>query len=413
MVSVSSSIESWLLKTILVACGYPPIRLTLRSGSSIAPSGQTPVATFRFHNRAALLRVILQPEIGFGDGFAQGKIEVEGDLVAALEAAYQSWPGQSAGGWFARLQSWVERFRANTLRRSRSNVHHHYDLKTDFYRRWLDQQMLYTCAYFPTPSTSLEDAQIAKMDHVCRKLQLQPGETVVEAGCGWGAFAVHMARHYGVRVKAFNLSHEQIVFARQQARQQGLAGQVQFVEDDYRNIAGRFDVFVSIGMLEHVGTKQYAELGSVIHRTVGRAGRGLLHFIGRNCPAPLSPWITKRIFPGAYAPTLGEAVQVLEPWDFAVCDVENLRLHYAKTLEHWLARFDRSASQIASMFDEEFVRAWRLYLAGSLVAFRVGTLQLFQVVFAGAECRIPWTRAHLYQAVEATEQGPKWMHAMS
>ncbi len=413
MPSVSSSFERWLLHKILAACGNPPIRLALRSGASIAPPGQAPVATLLFHDRAVLLKTILQSQIGFGDGYAAGKIDLEGDLVAALEAAYHSWPGPCAEGWFARLQFCAERFRANTPRRSRSNVHHHYDLKPDFYQRWLDQQMLYTCAYFPTPSTSLEDAQIAKMDHVCRKLQLQPGETVVEAGCGWGAFAVHMAKHYGVRVKAFNLSHEQIVFARQQARQQELAGQVEFVEDDYRNITGRFDVFASIGMLEHVGTKQYAELGRVIHCTLGRSGRGLLHFIGRNSPAPLSPWITKRIFPGAYAPTLREAIEILEPSDFAVSDVENLRLHYAKTLEHWLARFDRSASQIGSMFDEEFVRTWRLYLAGSLVAFRVGTLQLFQVTFAGADCRLPWTRAYLYQAVEAAEQGPKWMHAMS
>ncbi len=414
MASFSSSIERWWLHKILAAIGYPPIRFALKSGASIAPPGRAPLATLRFHDRAALLRTILETQIGFGEGYAQGRIDVEGDLVAALEAAYQSWPGSHADGWFARLETCcLEHFRANTLRRSRSNVHHHYDLKPDFYERWLDRQMVYTCAYFPTPSTSLEDAQIAKMDHVCRKLQLQPGETVVEAGCGWGAFALHMAKHYGARVKAFNLSHEQIVFARQQARQQGLAGQVEFVEDDYRNITGRFDVFASIGMLEHVGTRQYAELGRVIHRTVGRAGRGLLHFIGRNSPAPLSPWITKRIFPGAYAPTLGEAMQVLEPWGFAVWDVENLRVHYAKTLEHWLERFEHSASEISSMFDEEFVRTWRLYLAGSLVAFRVGTLQLFQVTFAAAGCELPWTRAHLYPVVQPAEQGPKWTHVMS
>jgi cyclopropane-fatty-acyl-phospholipid synthase len=413
MVSVPASIERWLLHKILAAMGLPRIRLALEAGASIAPD-EPPVATLLFHDRAALLGTILQPQIGFGDGYAQGRIDVEGDLVAALEAAYHSWPGHRDEGWFATLESYcVEQFRANTPQRSRSNVHHHYDLKSDFYERWLDRQMVYTCAYFPTPAASLEDAQIAKMDHVCRKLRLQPGETVVEAGCGWGAFALHMARHYGARVKAFNLSHEQIVFARQQARQQGLTGQVEFVEDDYRNIAGRFDVFASIGMLEHVGTKQYTELGRVIHRAVGRAGRGLLHFIGRNSAAPLSPWITKRIFPGAYAPTLGEAMQVLEPWDFAVGDVENLRLHYARTLEHWLERFERSASQIALMFDEEFVRTWRLYLAGSLVAFRMGTLQLFQVTFAGAECQVPWTRAHLYRVAEAAEQGPKWMHVMS
>jgi cyclopropane-fatty-acyl-phospholipid synthase len=308
----------------------------------------------------------------------------------------------------------VEHFHANTPRRSRDNVHHHYDLRTDFYQRWLDPELVYTCAYFPTPSATLEEAQFAKMDHVCRKLQLQPGETVAEAGCGWGALALHMARHYGVRVKAFNLSHEQIVFARQRARQEGLSQQVEFVEDDYRNIAGRFDAFVSIGMLEHVGLSQYAELGRVIHRSISSSGRGLLHFIGRNYPAPLSAWIRKRIFPGAYPPTLRQAIELLEPWDFSVCDVENLRLHYAKTLEHWLARFEHSSEQLTEMFDDRFVRTWRIYLAGSLVAFRVGTMQLFQVTFAGSQCRrIPWTRAYLYQAGQPQAQEHTWTNVMS
>jgi len=414
LLPVSSATDTWLLHKVLSATGNPPIRLAALDGVSVCPSGVQPVGTILFHNRAALLRTILQPEIGFGDGYTDGTIEIEGDLIALLDAAYRFWPGSEAWGWLTRLKSnCVERFQANSPRRSRSNVHHHYDLNTDFYKQWLDCQLLYTCAYFPTPDASLEEAQIAKMDHVCRKLQLQPGETVAEAGCGWGALALHMAKHYGVRVKAFNLSHEQIVYARQQARQQELADRVEFIEDDYRNISGRFDVFASIGMLEHVGIQRYAELGKVIHRTLGKSGRGILHFIGRNFPAPFSPWIRKRIFPGAYAPSLREAMTLLEPWDFAVTDVENLRLHYAKTLEHWLERFERSISQVSSMFDARFVRAWRLYLAGSLVAFRVGTLQLFQVTFAGRECRIPWTRAHLYEVPEPQEQGPKWMHAMS
>jgi len=167
-------------------------------------------------------------------------------------------------------------------------------------------------------------------------------------------------------------------------------------------------------MLEHVGVSQYPAMGQVIYRTLGNVGRGLLHFIGRNTPAPLSAWIRKRIFPGAYAPTLREAAKLLEPWDFSVRDVENLRWHYARTLEHWLERFERSLPQIGTMFDAKFVRAWRLYLAGSLVAFRVGTLQLFQVTFSGSQCtRIPWTRAHLYAGPPTESQQIKWMHATS
>jgi cyclopropane-fatty-acyl-phospholipid synthase len=234
------------------------------------------------------------------------------------------------------------------------------------------------------------------MDLVCRKLGLKAGERVVEAGCGWGALALFMARQYGVTVRAFNVSTEQVRYARERASREGLAGRVEFVDDDYRNITGPCDAFVSIGMLEHVGLANYSDLGAVVHRglTPG-SGRGLIHFIGRIHPAPLNPWIVARIFPGAYPPTLSEMVRgVLEPWDFSVLDVENLRLHYARTLRHWLERFERAADRVAAMFDERFVRAWRLYLASSQAAFAAGSLQLFQVVFArGCDNRIPWARA--------------------
>jgi cyclopropane-fatty-acyl-phospholipid synthase len=243
--------------------------------------------------------------------------------------------------------------------------------------------MLYTCAYFPTPDCSLENAQLAKMDLVCRKLRLRAGERVVEAGCGWGSLALFMAARYGVSVRAFNISVEQIAYARERAARAGLSHQVEFVEDDYRNATGRFDAFVSIGMLEHVGLPEYATFGSVIDRSIGPNGRGLLHFIGRDRPAPLNAWIRKRIFPGAYPPTLSEVFEhALMPRGLSVLDVENLRLHYEKTLSHWLQRFDDAADTVARMFDDTFVRAWRLYLTGSQASFSTGSLQLFQVVFA-------------------------------
>jgi cyclopropane-fatty-acyl-phospholipid synthase len=232
------------------------------------------------------------------------------------------------------------------------------------------------------------------MDRVCRKLQLQPGDRVVEAGCGWGSLALFMAKRYGVTVKAFNISTEQIAYARERAKRENLDGGVEFIEDDYRNVQGKYDVFVSVGMLEHVGLADFSTLAAVIDRSLLRHGRGLLHFIGRNRPAPLNPWIRRRIFPGAYPPTLREVFErILEPHGLSTLDVENLRLHYAKTLEHWRRRFDRASEQVTAMFDETFVRAWRLYLAGSQAAFTSGSMQLFQVLFArGSNNAIPWTR---------------------
>jgi cyclopropane-fatty-acyl-phospholipid synthase len=284
----------------------------------------------------------------------------------------------------------------NSPRRSRHNVHHHYDLGNAFYALWLDRHLVYTCAYFPQPDATLDAAQEAKLDLVCRKLRLRPGETVIEAGCGWGALALHMARHYGVHVQAFNLSREQLAWARDRARREHLTDRVEFVEDDYRNVTGRFDVFASVGMLEHVGQGHLEDLAAVLRRTLRRrGGRGLLHFIGRDVPRPLNVWIRRRIFPGAYPPTLAEVTAgVLGPAGMSALDVENLRLHYARTLSHWSARFAAAREQVRASYGESFRRAWELYLAGSEAAFAVGTLQLFQVVFAPRGSEPPaWTRS--------------------
>jgi cyclopropane-fatty-acyl-phospholipid synthase len=294
----------------------------------------------------------------------------------------------------------MNRPRENTLAGSKANIHHHYDLGNEFYRLWLDTaRMQYTCAYFPSPDLTLEQGQLAKLDHVCRKLEIRPGDTVAEAGCGWGGLALHMVKHYGAaKVRAFNISEEQVKFAREQAKREGLEHRVEYVLDDYRNISGQYDKFVSVGMLEHVGVEHYTELGDVIHRVLRKDGRGLIHTIGRNQAAPMNAWIEKRIFPGAYPPTLAEMMRIFEPHQFSVLDVENLRLHYATTLQHWLDRFEANVAAIRGMYDERFVRMWRLYLAGSKASFLIGSLQLFQVVFARPEDnRIPVSREHLYR----------------
>lgn len=392
-----NGVDRWLARKFLQAIGNPALRVRLWDGKEIEGTGQKIASGMRIHDRAALWRLLSNPMLHFGDDYCAGRIEIEGELTAFLETVYRSmaktrrFQKSSDPAAYRRNQP-----NLNSLSESRRNIHHHYDIGNNFYQLWLDREMLYTCAYFPVPEASLDDAQTAKMDLVSRKLRLQAGQSVVEAGCGWGALARHMARHYGVKVKAYNISHEQIKYAVQRAKVEGLDGQIEYIEDDYRNISGKYDAFVSVGMLEHVGPDHYLELGRVIDRCLTEQGTGLIHTIGQNMARPMSPWFLRRMFPGSYPPTLREIMMIFEPLDFSVLDVENLRLHYAKTCEHWLDRFDHKKEQIREMFDESFIRAWRLYLSGCVANFSIGALQLYQVVFSRpANNRIPWTRSHL------------------
>jgi cyclopropane-fatty-acyl-phospholipid synthase len=389
------------------AIGNPPVQVVLWNGQGIPEHGENAIARVLVCDRGALLKLVADPELYFGELYSAQRVEVQGNLLDFLEAVYRAWPLHTQEKIGKKLLAPFYDARRNTIPGARRNICHHYDIGNDFYRLWLDERMVYTCAYFPSQETPLEEAQLAKMDHVCRKLRLQPGEKVVEAGCGWGALALHMAGHYGVSVKAYNISKEQIAFARQRARDEGLDGQVEFIEDDYRNVRGEFDAFVSVGMLEHVGAGHYRELGAVIDRSLKDDGRGLIHSIGLNYPRPMDAWTERHIFPGANPPSLAQMMQIFEPYDFSILDVENLRLHYAMTLEHWLQRYEDNAGRVAEMFDPAFARAWRLYLAGSLTAFKAGGMQLFQVAFARAyNNRIPWTRRHLYEPQHASGGEP-------
>jgi cyclopropane-fatty-acyl-phospholipid synthase len=390
-------IDVWLAGKFLQAIGNPPLRLVLWDGKEIARPPSRPAVGMVIRDRGSLWRLFTNPLLHFGDDYCSGRIEIEGGLVTFMETVYRAmdrtprFRRSSDPAAYRRNQP-----RLNSLSGSQQNIQHHYDIGNAFYQLWLDAEMLYTCAYFPDPAASLEDAQVAKMDLVCRKLRLQPGQTVVEAGCGWGSLARHMARRCGVKVRAYNISSEQIAYARERARAEGLSGQVEYVEDDYRNIVGTYDAFVSVGMLEHVGPDHYRELGSVIDRSLTEQGLGLIHTIGQNIATPMSPWFLKRVFPGSYPPTLREMMALFEPWEFTVLDVENLRLHYAKTCEHWLERFEQNRDRVREMFDEYFVRVWRLYLSGCIANFNLGELQLFQVVFSRSTNNlVPLTRDHL------------------
>ena len=399
---LSWTIERHLLKLLYNSIGRPRIVMKLWDGTCIGEATEnTPGIVI--HNRSSLWKLIFNPELQFGEGYSEATIDIEGDLVALLEAIYAARKGSAS------QQRLIEtllhqnkklsayKFNINPLK-ARENAQHHYDLSNDFYRLWLDEEMVYTCAYFPSGTATLEQAQFAKMEHICKKLELKPGDQVIEAGCGWGGLSRHMAKHYGVTVKAYNVSHAQILEANARCKQAGLDDRITYIEDDYRNISDEADVFVSVGMLEHVGPRHYRELGALIDRVLREDGRGLIHTIGQNQSQPVNPWLHKYIFPDGHPPTLREMMDIFEPFDFTLNDIENIGFHYALTLEQWLQSFEQHTDEVREMFDEFFVRMWRLYLSGSIANFTTGNLQLYQALFTRAgNRRLQMTREHLYR----------------
>jgi cyclopropane-fatty-acyl-phospholipid synthase len=393
-------LDRWLVRKMVDVVGNPPVRISLWDGVEVTPPCEDPLAVMVYWDRGALLKTVLDPELHWGDLYCTGRVKFEGDMARFMQTIYLGISGKEKISLIRKVVLWLGHRRIfNTYDKAKENIYHHYDIGNDFYKLWLDKEaMQYTCAYFPRKNMTLEQAQIAKLHHICRKLQLKPGDTVVEAGCGWGGLARFMAKHYGVNVTAYNISKEQIKYARRCAAAEGLSDVVDYVLEDYRNIQGKYDVFVSVGMLEHVAKRDYEELGEVIRRCLKPQGRGLVHSIGRIIAGPMNAWIERRIFPGACPPTLGEMMQVFEPNNLAVNDVENIRLHYLRTIKMWIERFEQHKEEITEMMDEEFVKAWGLYLYGSLSAFNVGELHLFQVVFGHAENNhLPWSRHHLYE----------------
>jgi len=345
-------------------------------------------------DRKALYFLILYPDFAFGELFTTNRIELTGELDKFL---YKCFSQKNKNSLLKGIQLLALKFQSNTIKKARKNVVNHYDLGNDFFKYWLDPTMTYTCAYFPNDDITLEEAQLEKMEYICKKLNLTKGLTVIEAGCGWGGLAIYMAKNYGVNVTAYNISKEQINYAKISAAEQGLSDLVEFVEDDYRNIVGVFDRFVSIGMLEHVGKNNFQSVTKLISKVLKPDGIGLIHSIGTLKARPTNSWLNKKIFPGSYMPPLSEIVKIIETADYAVLDVENLRFHYQKTLKQWLANFEEKSQVILQMKGVVFYKMWKLYLVGSMVSFEVGNHHLFQVLFS-PKSNINWpsNRSYLY-----------------
>ncbi|MGH8119838.1 MAG: SAM-dependent methyltransferase, partial [Gammaproteobacteria bacterium] len=268
--SHAEKLDEWLALKLLRAIGAPPVSIKLWNNREVVAITTKPMATIRIWSRVSLIALLSNPVFYFGELLSSGEVEIEGDLPGFLDTVYRHLP-QRRKTLLTSVLGFIRS--SNSLHAARRNIHHHYDIGNEFYEKWLDlPAMQYTCAYFPDPDLSLEEAQTAKMHHICRKLSLRPGQQVVEAGCGWGGLARFMAREYGVNVRAYNISHEQVRYARQKAQEEQLTDRVEFIEDDYRNIQGDYDAFVSIGMLEHIGIDNYRALGAVINNALREDG---------------------------------------------------------------------------------------------------------------------------------------------
>ncbi len=360
--------------------------------------GLRPV-TIRLHDPGLHWRLPLRPAMVAGEAYMNGTLTVEdGDIYDFIALANENInrgaarfsPGARLGSLVRRLQQW------NPVTISRRNVAHHYDLSGALYDLFLDPDRQYSCAYFVDATATLEQAQLAKKRHIMAKLLLQPGQKVLDIGCGWGGLALTLAREAEVEVTGITLSEEQLRVAQRRAEEAQLSHRVRFQLADYRELEGRFDRIVSVGMFEHVGITHYRTFFRRMRELMTDAGLALLHAIGRSDgPGTTNPWMRKYIFPGGYSPALSEVLGAVERTGLFVSDIEILRPHYAETLRHWRNRFAEHRAQAAALYDERFCRMWEFYLAGSETAFRHQDHMVWQMQLTRRPETAPRTRDYI------------------
>jgi cyclopropane-fatty-acyl-phospholipid synthase len=351
---------------------------------------------------AGVARLTFNPELALGEAYMDGDLSFDqGDFFALMEIVGRNMtfrPAPSRRGLVKRLWTHLRQGvqQINNRAEARRNVHHHYDLSYDFYRRFLDADMQYSCAYFARPEMSLEDAQVAKKAHIIAKLDLRPGMKVLDIGCGWGGLGLTLAKDYGVQVHGVTLSTEQLAIAQARAKEAGLEEQVRFTLTDYRDLRGPFDRIVSVGMFEHVGAPNYLAFFEQVRDLLTPDGVALIHSIGRmDPPTVTAPFIRKYIFPGGYIPALSEVTTAVEDAGLWTTDIEILRLHYAETLRCWRMRFLAERDAVARMYDERFCRMWEAYLAFSETAFRAGSHMVLQIQLTKQVAALPITRDYM------------------
>ena len=398
------------------------LKRLIRSGRLVVIDGQGRRHEFGMEGRPVVVRlrdkaveraIGFNPQLALGEAYMDGGLMIEeGDIYALLDLLTRNLRGSFGGAhweWLNRLRLWTRRrMQDNTLARARNNVAHHYDLSGRLYDLFLDNDKQYSCAFFETPEDTLETAQANKCRRIVAKLDLKPGQRVLDIGSGWGGLGLRIARTEKVDVTGVTLSEEQLKIAKDRAGRQGLSERVRFRLEDYRKVEGPFERIVSVGMFEHVGIPHYREFFDRIAELLTEDGVALIHAIGRSDgPGVTNPWIAKYIFPGGYTPALSEVLPQVERSGLIVTDVEILRLHYAMTLAKWRQRFLANRDRAAQLYDERFCRMWEFYLAAAETGFRNQGLIVFQLQLAKRIDALPLARDYMMPVAPHLQENRK------
>lgn len=363
-----------------------------------------PFVRVKLHDPALYTALAWNPDLKAGEAYMDGSLTIEQGTLRDFLTLFAINRGVSRKLAVKKpLRRIAKRMKAlfqrNTLVQSRRNVAHHYDLSNELYSLFLDSGMNYSCAYFRSPTDTIEEAQQNKLRHIAAKLDLKPGQKVLDIGCGWGGMSLYMARHFDVEVTGVTLSVEQYRLAQERAEKLGLSGRVHFELKDYRDVEGKFDRIVSIGMFEHVGISYFRPYFGKIQSLLTDDGVALVHAIGRKGgPGTTGAWLRKYIFPGGYSPALSETFAAIESSGLWVTDTEIWRLHYAETLLHWFNRFEANRDKASALLGERFCRMWEFYLISSELSFRYFKHMVFQIQLAKSVDTLPLQRDYMMDA---------------
>jgi len=365
------------------------------------PKKEKPI-TVKLLDKKLHYKLLLYPDLYFGEAYTDGTLKIEnGSLTDFLEIAQKN-ISRGEINMFGQILNQIRgtyRYLTNFnfVKKSKNNVAHHYDISEDLYDIFLDPKRQYSCAYFKNENDTLEIAQNNKIDHIIKKLNLQPNQKVLDIGSGWGSLAIEIAKKSQCEVTGITLSQNQYEYSLKKAKENNLENQVQFKLADYRDFNEKFDRVVSVGMFEHVGRKFYKTFFKRVYELLNDKGLALIHTIGSvNGPRNPQPWITKYIFPGGYTPSMSEVAGPIEKSGLVVSDVEILRMHYSHTLRNWKERCLNNKSKIVEMFDEKFFRMWEFYLASCEMAFKWGDQVVFQFQLTKDNTTAPTTRDYIY-----------------